>query len=272
MDDKLREIKRKHATPLGYGHMLSDEDIDYLIEQAKKLVDELEAILTLPQKEDAECTCRPNPYNKFHSEPPLLTDVNCPIHGKKDSPKGGSVEEITTEGDRVKINMPGPKETLHMKCHVQPKTPKCPECGLSKGVPHNHCQPDKDEPRCPDCGGVKNLLARGDCRSKFHQPDEVGSEPAVDWTSFEAGYLPTQHTFHNAILELKRWVGKNRRWIGWFENYEWKSGREELAGCIQALEKRVDANSDLRETIERLAYRNKHRIKALEDIVNLPGA
>ena len=122
MDDKLREIKRKHATPLGYGHMLSDEDIDYLIEQAKKLVDELEAILTLPQKEDAECTCRPNPYNKFHSEPPLLTDVNCPIHGKKDSPE---VEK-------------------------------------------------------------------------------------VDWTSFEAGYLPTQHTFHNAILELKRRVDENR--------------------------------------------------------------
>lgn len=206
MDDKLREIEeyRRDIAAKGWRKEVLDM-FDYLIEQAKKLeeveklptrwrvssavhvqelLDELEAILTLPQKEDAECTCRPNPYNKFHSEPPLLTDVNCPIHGKKDSPE---VEK-------------------------------------------------------------------------------------VDWTSFEAGYLPTQHTFHNAILELKRWVGKNRRWIGWFENYEWKSGREELAGCIQALEKRVDANSDLRETIERLAYRNKHRIKALEDIVNLPGA
>jgi len=38
----------------------------------------------------------------------------------------------------------------------------------------------------------------------------------VDWTSFEAGYLPTQHTFHNAILELKRRMEDERKRLNWF--------------------------------------------------------
>ena len=37
MDDKLREIKKKHAKPLGEGHTLNDAEVDYLIEQAEKL-------------------------------------------------------------------------------------------------------------------------------------------------------------------------------------------------------------------------------------------